>query len=50
MGFKAYYVRYPEQQFSTWVLCNMREIVPAELGSRVAELFLSAEMNQGHNR
>lgn len=44
MGFKAYYVRYPEQQFSTWVLCNMGEIVPAELGSRVAELYLSDSM------
>jgi CubicO group peptidase (beta-lactamase class C family) len=50
MGFKAYYVRYPEQQFSTWVLCNMGEIVPAELGSQVAELFLSAEMDPPTNR
>ena len=41
MGFKAYYVRYPDVQFSTWVLCNMGEIVPAELGSQVAELYLS---------
>jgi hypothetical protein len=50
MGFKAYYVRYPEQQFSTWVLCNMGEIVPAELGSQVAELYLSDVMDPEQNR
>jgi hypothetical protein len=44
MGFKAYYVRYPDLRFSTWVLCNMGEIVPAELGSQVAELYLSESM------
>jgi len=41
MGFKAYYVRYPDVQFSTWVLCNMGDIVPQELGSQVAELYLA---------
>jgi CubicO group peptidase (beta-lactamase class C family) len=50
MGFKAYYVRYPEQQFSTWVLCNMGEIVPADLGSRVAELYLSDVMDPEPDR
>jgi len=44
MGFKAYYVRYPDIQFSTWVLCNMGEIVPADLGSQVADLYLSELM------
>ena len=41
MGFKAYYVRYPDVQFSTWVLCNMGDIVPQELGSQVAEFYLA---------
>jgi len=50
MGFKAYYVRYPEQQFSTWVLCNMGDIVPAELGSRIAELYLSESMEPEGSR
>jgi CubicO group peptidase (beta-lactamase class C family) len=50
MGFKAYYVRYPEQRFSTWVLCNMGEIVPAELGSRVAELYLTDLMEPESGR
>ena len=44
MGFKAYYVRFPAQRFSTWVFCNMADIVPEELGLRVAEMYLSNEM------
>ena len=44
MGFKTSYVRYPEQRFSVWVLCNMGEIVPANYGRQVAELFLEKEM------
>ena len=44
MGFKAYYVRFPEQRFSTWVLCNMGEIVPRDLGLRVAELYLADQI------
>ena len=44
MGFKTSYVRYPEQRFSVWVLCNMGEIVPANYGQQVAELFLEKEM------
>jgi len=44
MGFKAYYVRFPEQRFSTWVLCNMGEIVPQDLGLQVAELYLGDQM------
>ena len=44
MGFKTSYVRYPERRFSVWVLCNMGEIVPANYGRQVAELFLEKEM------
>ncbi len=44
MGFKAYYVRFPEQRFSTWVLCNMGTIVPRDLGLEVAELYLADVM------
>ena len=50
MGFKAYYVRFPEQRFSTWVLCNMGEIVPQELGLAVAELFLGDLMTSETDR
>jgi hypothetical protein len=44
MGFKAYYARFPDQRFSVWVLCNMGEIVPEQLGLEVAALYLSNEM------
>jgi hypothetical protein len=44
MGFKTVYIRYPEQKFSTWVLCNMGEIVPRNYARKVAELFLAGEM------
>jgi hypothetical protein len=46
MGFKTSYVRYPEQDFSVWVLCNMGEIVPADYGRQVAELFLEGAMSR----
>jgi hypothetical protein len=47
MGFKAYYVRFPEQLFSTWVLCNMGDIVPRDLGLEVARLYLGDLMTAG---
>jgi CubicO group peptidase (beta-lactamase class C family) len=50
MGFKAYYVRFPKQRFSTWVLCNMGDIVPQDLGLEVAELYLGDQMTTGSNR
>ncbi|MEJ2238762.1 MAG: serine hydrolase, partial [Gemmatimonadales bacterium] len=50
MGFKAYYVRFPEQLFSTWVLCNMGDIVPRDLGLEVAELYLGDMMTAGSSR
>ena len=46
MGFKTSYDRYPEQDFSVWVLCNMGEIAPADYGRRVAELFLEGAMSR----
>ncbi len=46
MGFKAYYVRFPDQRFSTWVLCNMGDIVPQDLGLEVAELYLGDLMTK----
>ncbi len=49
MGFKTVYIRYPQQRFSTWVLCNMGEIVPANYARQVAELFLADEMVEKGN-
>ncbi len=45
MGFKAYYVRFPDQQFSTFVMCNMNDIVPENLGLEVADLYLADQMS-----
>lgn len=50
MGFKTSYVRYPQQRFAVWVLCNMGEIVPATYGRRVAELYLGTEMTAPERR
>jgi len=50
MGFKAYYVRFPERRFSTWVLCNMGTIVPQRLGLEVAELYLGGLMTREPGR
>ncbi len=45
MGFKAYYVRFPDQRLSTFVMCNMNDIVPETLGLEVAELYLGDQMS-----
>jgi len=46
MGFRADYVRFPEQRFATWVLCNMGRINPGPLGLQVADLFLADQMTR----
>ena len=46
MGFQASVVRFPEQGFATWVLCNMGEIRPNGLGLEVADLFLADDMKR----
>jgi CubicO group peptidase (beta-lactamase class C family) len=40
-GFRAYLVRYPEQELSIAVLCNADEASPYELGGEVSQLFLA---------
>ncbi len=44
MGFRADYVRFPEQRFAAWVFCNMGSINPGPLGLAVADLFLAEQM------
>ena len=46
MGFQASYVRFPEQGFATWALCNMGDIRPGTLGLEVADLFLAEDMTR----
>ncbi|MCH7934964.1 MAG: hypothetical protein IIC36_13310 [Gemmatimonadetes bacterium] len=43
---RASFVRFPEQGFATWVLCNMGEIRPSGLGLEVADLFLADDMKR----
>lgn len=44
MGFKAYYVRFPEQRFSIWTFCNEDTIEPRDLSHRVADVLLKGEL------
>jgi hypothetical protein len=45
MGSQAL-VRFPEQGFATWMLCNLGAIRPSTLGLEVADLFLADEMKR----
>lgn len=42
-GYRAFLARYPEQQLSVAVLCNLGEIDAEEVGHRVADLFLAGK-------
>jgi CubicO group peptidase (beta-lactamase class C family) len=44
MGFKADYLRFPDQRFSVATLCNLESINPTSLNNQVAELYLGAQM------
>ncbi len=45
MGFKAAYVRFPEQGLSVWTLCNYDPMVPQEYSLRVADVFLGRQIS-----
>ena len=40
-GFRAFLARYPEQQLSVAVLCNIGAVNPGQVGQQVARIFLS---------
>ncbi|HEX5717462.1 MAG TPA: serine hydrolase domain-containing protein [Thermoanaerobaculia bacterium] len=42
-GYRAFLARYPEQNLSVAVLCNLGEIDPGLLSHRVADLFLTGK-------
>ena len=44
VGFRTYALRFPEQAFAVFVLCNSASANPGEFSRRVADLFLEAEM------
>ena len=44
VGFRTYALRFPEQEFAVFVLCNSASADPGELSRQVADLFLADEM------
>ena len=44
MGFRADYVRFPQQRLSVMALCNASDAAPARLTNRVAELYLAEKL------
>lgn len=44
VGFRTYALRFPEQAFAVFVLCNSASADPAALSRRVADLFLAEEL------
>ncbi len=50
MGFKAAYMRFPEQRCSVWTLCNLGTMNPGEYGRQVADLFLAEEFPEPATR
>ena len=44
VGFRTYALRFPEQAFAVFVLCNSASADPGALSRRVADLFLANEL------
>ena len=44
VGFRTYALRFPEEEFAVFVLCNAASAVPGALARRVADLFLADAM------
>ena len=40
-GYRAVFVRYPQQRFGVSVLCNLAQTNPGELANRVADVYLA---------
>jgi CubicO group peptidase (beta-lactamase class C family) len=45
-GYRADFLRFPEQHFAVACLCNKGEINPGELTQRVADIYLAAEFKE----
>lgn len=50
MGFKAAYIRFPEQHFSVWTLCNYGPINPQAYSLQIADVFLDDGLSPGEQR
>lgn len=42
-GYRAYFLRLPQQKLAVMILGNAAELEPAQLGQRVADLYLAGE-------
>ena len=40
-GYRAMFIRYPQQRFGISVLCNLAQTNPTELANRVADIYLA---------
>jgi CubicO group peptidase (beta-lactamase class C family) len=45
-GYRADFLRFPEQHFAVACLCNKGEINPGELTQKVADIYLAAEFKE----
>lgn len=43
-GYRAVYLRFPEQKFSVIILGNLAQLVPINLGYQVAEIYLKDQL------
>ena len=46
-GYRSEYLRFPHQQFSVIVLCNLSSASPVNLAHRVADLYLEGDLAPG---
>lgn len=45
-GYRAEFMRFPDQHFSIIILCNLSTMVPLQLAERVADICLAGEMRK----
>jgi CubicO group peptidase (beta-lactamase class C family) len=48
-GYRAAFMRFPEQRFGVATLCNMANVNPTELSYRVADVFLTDKLQAAKN-
>jgi CubicO group peptidase (beta-lactamase class C family) len=46
-GYRADLIRFPDQHFSTAVLCNLATINPSALSRRIADIYLASSFSAG---
>jgi len=46
VGFRANYMRFPDQKFTVIIFCNLGSMNPGNLAAKVAEIWIGDEMNE----